>query len=122
MAVVRQNVITNPAARDAFITGVLRLKNEASAATTAAFGIPGPAVPVRSYDLFVIWHHVAMTTLTPPPPAFNPSERNAAHRGPIFLPWHRVFLLFMEQSIQRVLGDPNFGLPYWDWSQPNALI
>jgi tyrosinase len=49
----------------------------------------------------------------------------------MFLPWHRVFLLFLEQNIQRVLGDLTFGLPYWDWSvdgsflpavQPNSLI
>jgi tyrosinase len=122
MAVVRRNILTNTAARDAFISGVLLLKNEVSpVATTATFGITGPATPVRAYDLFVIWHHIAMTTLTPLPPTPNPNQRNVAHRGPMFLPWHRVFLLFLEQNIQRVLADPTFGLPYWDWSLDGSL-
>ncbi len=131
MAVTRTNVLLDLAARDAFLRGVMLLKNETSAVTTAAFGIPGPPTPIRAYDLFVIWHHTAMTTMTPNPDGTNPNGRNAAHRGPIFLPWHRVFLLFFEQNLQRVLGDPNFGLPYWDWSadgtappalQPNSPI
>jgi tyrosinase len=30
-------------------------------------------------------------------------------------------LAFMEQNLQRVLGDPSFGLPYWDWSVDGSL-
>lgn len=38
-----------------------------------------------------------------------------AHRGSYFHPWHRLFLLVLENVI-RSRGNPNFALPYWDWS------
>lgn len=38
-----------------------------------------------------------------------------AHGGSYFLPWHRLFLLVLENEI-RARGRPNFALPYWDWS------
>ncbi|WP_347177239.1 tyrosinase family protein [Parafrankia sp. EAN1pec] len=41
--------------------------------------------------------------------------RNRAHGGPVFLPWHRMYLLRMEQQLQRHSGDPDTTLPYWDW-------
>ena len=42
--------------------------------------------------------------------------RNRAHGGPIFLPWHRMYLLRLEQQLQRVSGNADAGLPYWDWA------
>src|SRR4029450_11092541 len=81
---------------------------------TSSSNIPGTAVPVRTYALFVIWHHKTMRT--PVPPDGDSGTRNAAHRGPVFLPWHRLMLRFMELNLQRVLEDPTFGLPYWDWT------
>ncbi|MGX5207293.1 tyrosinase family protein [Streptomyces violaceus] len=119
MAVVRRNIITSPDARDAYIEGVLRLKREDSTLKTTAFGIPGPPAPVRTYDLFVIWHVKAM--MTPVPPSGNVNIRNAAHRGPVFLPWHRFMLNLLEAHLQRVLDDAGFGLPYWDWSIDGSL-
>jgi tyrosinase len=119
MAVVRRNIVINPADRDAYIEGVLRLKREDSTLTTAAFGIPGPPAPVSTYDLFVIWHFKAM--MTPVPPNGNVGTRNAAHRGPVFLPWHRFMLNLLEVHLQRVLENPEFGLPYWDWSIDGSL-
>lgn len=128
MTVTRKNILSDTAVRDAFVQGVLLLKQENSSFDTNDFGIPGAVRPVSTYELFVIWHHQTMMQLTPPG---NPAGRNAAHRGPIFLPWHRVMLMLLEANLQRVLGDPNFGLPYWDWaadgdlpaaSQPTATI
>jgi tyrosinase len=33
-----------------------------------------------------------------------------------FLPWHRAYLLYFEQICQKLSGNQNFGLPYWDWT------
>ena len=114
---VRSNILTNARARDTYIQGVILLKNEFSGPTTASLGIPGPSRPVSTYDLFVVWHHLAMNTFTPP----NQGDRNAAHRGPVFLPWHRFMLLQLEMNLQRVLNDNTFGLPYWDWAADGQL-
>jgi tyrosinase len=114
---VRVNILNNAQARDKFIQGLKLLKQEFSGPTTANLGIAGPSRQVSTYDLFVIWHHVAMTTFTPP----TQSDRNAAHRGPVFLPWHRFMLLQLEMNLQRVLNDSNFGLPYWDWGATGEL-
>ena len=113
MAVVRKNILSDTAVRDSFIRGVKLLKQESTGRTTTDYNIAGPVQPVCTYDLFIIWHYRAMMQMTP---AGNPSGRNAAHRGPIFLPWHRVMLLVFEQSLRRVLQDNTFGLPYWDWA------
>jgi tyrosinase len=117
---VRVNIATNPGARDAYVNGVLALKAESAGVTTTALGIP-PApgfAPqnLSTWDLFVIWHVRSMGLATP-----AGSTRNAAHRGPAFLPWHRWMMILLEAQFQRVLGDPNFGLPYWDWAADGDL-
>ncbi len=53
--------------------------------------------------------------MTHTPPDTN-DGRNAAHSGPAFLPWHRWMLILLENHLQRVLNDSNFGLPYWNWA------
>jgi tyrosinase len=107
MTVTRTNIVEDPGARDRFIEGVLGLKRE----------IVSAEQNISVYDAFVIWHHRTMYTFTPP----GQTDRNAAHRGPVFLPWHRLMLIALEQQIQRVLGDATFGLPYWAWNQDGDL-
>lgn len=109
---IRRNILRNKTARDHYIRGVTLLKREFPGTTTTSLGIPGPSLALNTYDLFTIWHHVAMTTPTPP----GHPTRNAAHAGPVFFPWHRFMLLQLEMNLQRVLNNPDFGLPYWDWA------
>ncbi|MEA3410856.1 MAG: tyrosinase family protein [Pseudomonadota bacterium] len=37
------------------------------------------------------------------------------HRCPAFLPWHRRFIWDLERELQRVSGNTDLGLPYWNW-------
>jgi tyrosinase len=117
MAAIRRNIVTTRAARDAFVAGVLALKAEFLGTTTADLGISGSPQEVSTYDLFTVWHHLAMGRMTPP----TQGDRNAAHSGPVFPPWHRLMLLLFELQLQRVLGDDEVGLPYWDWTVDGAL-
>ncbi|GAB7188353.1 hypothetical protein ATKI12_8184 [Kitasatospora sp. Ki12] len=119
MPVLRRNILDDATARDDYLAGVLALKQERTAFTTEQLGVPGPPAPVFTYDQFVIWH--CWTMMTPIPPGGSPRKRNAAHRGPIFLPWHRVMLALLETRIQQVLGKPDFALPYWDWAADGDL-
>jgi tyrosinase len=121
MAVIRPNIIADETARQRFGQGVNLLKHDfASGVTTQTLGFSGPPFPVSTYDQFVVWHFVAMNTPTPED-APNPRGRNAAHRGSVFLPWHRFMLLLFERHLQRVLNDLTFGLPYWDWAADGDL-
>src|SRR5918997_662315 len=84
------------AEKRAFVDAVLALKQK-----------PSPwASGLSVYDTFVLWHR----------DAFN-CDIMAAHMGPAFFPWHRVFVRLFEQQLQAV--DPTVALPYWDWTVDN---
>ncbi len=106
MAVTRKDITADTAVRDKYVDGVLRLKREVN-----------PQSGLSTYDALVVWHVRAMMTMTPP----TQGSRNAAHRGPAFLPWHRYLLIAYEQQLQRVLQDDGFGLPYWSWNHDGDL-
>lgn len=41
-----------------------------------------------------------------------------------FLPWHRGYLGWFEQTCRELSGDPDFAIPYWDWTvslQPDTF-
>ena len=42
------------------------------------------------------------------------------HSCPAFLPWHRRFIWDYERELQRVSGNPDLGLPYWNWPSGDA--
>lgn len=120
MAAIRRNILTDKAARDGYVQGILALKAEGTGVMSNDVGIPAPVVELSTYDLFVLWHTWAMSVFTPP----DEGDRNAAHRGPVFLPWHRFMMILLEQQLQRVLGNADFGLPYWSWTDDdeNSLV
>lgn len=38
------------------------------------------------------------------------------HNNWFFLPWHRGYLYYFEQVCRDASGDPDFNLPYWNWT------
>jgi tyrosinase len=124
MAVVRRNVLTSPHT-PTYVSGVLDLSRRATSITPAQINsssivqrAPGARIvgtaaeltrPLSWWDLFTWWHVAAMNWPTA-------GGGNRAHGGPIFAPWHRLFLRRLEEAVQAVTGDAEFGLPYWDWA------
>ena len=62
------------------------------------------------YDQFVYWHKRTLAW-----------ENGMAHMGPAIWPWHRQLLLLFEGGMQEAMGNPDFNLPYWDWTQSEAV-
>jgi tyrosinase len=45
-------------------------------------------------------------------------EPHSMHGNPRFLPWHRVYLLAMEEALHTI--HPDVCLPYWDWTKASG--
>jgi tyrosinase len=43
------------------------------------------------------------------------------HRNWLWLPWHRVYLLYFERICRKLTGDDSFALPYWNWTTHPAV-
>jgi tyrosinase len=95
---VRKSVANlSPEEKATYVNAVLALKQK-----------PSPWMAGLSvYDTFVAWHRDAFGCAT-----------MAAHMGPAFLPWHRVFLRLFELQLQEV--EPTATVPYWDWTVDNT--
>jgi tyrosinase len=39
-----------------------------------------------------------------------------------FLHWHRHYLAFFETICGELIGDPDFAMPYWNWSKKGGVI
>lgn len=101
---VRPNVLQLSAAdRARYVQTLHAMKQKASAYNPQT----------NAYDYFVELHGRAF------PSAENPTHTNA-HMSASFLPWHREFLLRFERELQRVSGDAQMSLPYWDWQQQGS--
>lgn len=124
MAAIRRNIMFDIDDRDKFLRGMVMLAEEPTEfmaqdvldyiqSSGVQLPMSGIDQSLTTYDLFVFWHIYAMNVMY--------STGNAAHGGPVFLPWHRMYLIRLEQNLQRVLNDRNFGLPYWDWAEDGEL-
>jgi tyrosinase len=127
MAVIRRNILESDDARDRYLNAVVELNRPNTGITVGdlyqqlrrqvpLLRMAGLNQQLSVWDLFVIWHYLAMQIVTPP----LQSLRNLAHGGPVFLPWHRMFLRRLEEQLQRVT-DADTALPYWDWAAHGAL-
>lgn len=46
---------------------------------------------------------------------------NYLHFVPLFLPWHRYFLVYLEQALQTATNS-DVTVPYWDWTLDRNAI
>lgn len=49
---------------------------------------------------------------------FNPSTPDQYQEW-FFLPWHRLYVYYLEQIVQATLQDADFSLPYWNYLSGN---
>ncbi|CAM0911044.1 unnamed protein product [Alopecurus aequalis] len=54
--------------------------------------------------------------------ASSPEVKFDVHFSSIFAPWHRMYIYFFERILGDLIGDPTFGLPYWNWDAPEGMI
>ncbi|NEO80604.1 tyrosinase family protein [Moorena sp. SIO4G3] len=97
---------------------------QASAQTTTYIrrNLSDPSAPLKSYKKAI----KAMLELPPSDP--RNWYRNAfihlldcPHGNWWFLPWHRGYLGWFEKTCRKLSGDPDFALPYWDWTQERYI-
>jgi tyrosinase len=87
---------------------MMRLGGRANRNTT-----PKPSLDVRS------WEWMANTHLTPKGQKhMQPLWASCAHHDRFFLVWHRAYLAWFETTIQTLIDDREWALPYWDYSDP----
>lgn len=65
------------------------------------------------------WIWAANTHGVPFGTPLRPTWRTCEHASIFFLPWHRAYLTWFEDTIRGLTGDPTWALPYWDYSEPD---
>ncbi|CAK9151778.1 unnamed protein product [Ilex paraguariensis] len=43
------------------------------------------------------------------------------HNSWLFFPFHRWYLYFYERILGKLIGDPTFALPFWNWDTPAGM-
>ncbi|CAN1166015.1 Polyphenol oxidase, chloroplastic [Linum perenne] len=50
-----------------------------------------------------------------------PDTRFEVHSSWLFFPFHRFYLHFFERILGKLIDDPTFALPYWNWDNPPGM-
>ena len=136
--VVRRNILSfTEAEQDRFLDIIQMTKSVKASGYTVPIREPvsnvsrDSFVEISLYDIFVSFHFNSIRD-----EAINQCPNDSymysfcnetsecavpdfAHEGPNFLTWHRGYLLYVETEIQKMLNDPTFALPYWNWTDTN---
>ncbi|XP_065879524.1 polyphenol oxidase, chloroplastic-like [Euphorbia lathyris] len=44
------------------------------------------------------------------------------HNSWLFFPFHRLYLYFHEKILGKLIDDPTFALPFWNWDSPDGMF
>jgi polyphenol oxidase len=50
-----------------------------------------------------------------------PKLKIDVHSCWFFFPWHRYYLYFYERILGKLINDPTFALPFWNWDSPSGM-
>nr|AHF20575.1 polyphenol oxidase [Hevea brasiliensis] len=50
-----------------------------------------------------------------------PDLQIQVHNSWLFFPFHRYYLYFHEKILGKLIDDPTFALPYWNWDSPKGM-
>lgn len=50
-----------------------------------------------------------------------PNLEYQVHNSWLFLPFHRCYLYFFEKILGKLIDDPNFAMPFWNWDSPAGM-
>ncbi|KAI3509707.1 hypothetical protein L1887_25220 [Cichorium endivia] len=50
-----------------------------------------------------------------------PEKELQIHNSWLFFPFHRWYLYFYERILGKLINDPTFALPYWNWDNPSGM-
>lgn len=53
---------------------------------------------------------------------WNTCEAHFSNNEDDFLPWHRMFVLCLEQAVRAVTGENSFTLPYWNYTDTSQRV
>jgi tyrosinase len=67
------------------------------------------------------WTWAANTHGIAPGTPTRPTWAQCAHGSVFFLPWHRAYLAWFEQTIRDLTGVDDWAVPYWDYSLPGDV-
>ncbi|XP_075486175.1 polyphenol oxidase I, chloroplastic-like [Primulina tabacum] len=51
----------------------------------------------------------------------DPDVKLQIHNCWHFYPWHRWYLYFYERILGKLIDDPTFGMPFWNWDHPDGM-
>lgn len=51
----------------------------------------------------------------------NTDKLLQVHYSWLFFPFHRAYLYFFERILGKLIDDPTFAIPFWNWDHPDGM-